>query len=497
MPCLKRCAALAMSTVLLAAACFGTTRAAGSQPIIDPRIADLESEISYRIVGGTLAAEGAWPWQVAIYTEAQTGYHIVCGGSIIHERWIMTAAHCISSTDSSKYFVVEGTNRVDRATKATRSTRGRSIKVERIIAHESYNSKTIANDIALIKLASPAKSKPVRLSFGAHAPLETPGQMASVTGWGLLRAFDKNWKDFTTQELVSQGDPRYFTDRLMQVDLPLIDCSIAPYKNVDQRHICAGYAEGGKDACRGDSGGPLVTKSADGRYSQIGIISFGVMNCASAGTYGVYSKVSAFEGWIKEKSGLQFTGSGDQIGGAPPKPEQPAPPAKPPANPIDGNNPAQVAVDFVQGTTLKVGQTVQFKVTTRQPGYLLLLDVTPDRKTTQIFPNARSVATQSGTARQGYITANRSVIVPDPKNPYEGLEFRVDPPFGEGLLVAIVSPEPLNASSLPEVPRSMDRHDALDYLARLSDELNRNLEVSEPAGSKSFSFATKAYRVVP
>jgi hypothetical protein len=467
----------------------------------DSRLADLQSEISYRIIGGKPANEGAWPWQVVLYMRGAGGqYNMHCGGSVIDPNWVLTAAHCITSRNAAEYFIVEGTNRIDRTLKKS-GGQGRTIAIRQVSPHEGFNSTSLENDIALLRLATPAKSTPVSLALQENNPLELPGHMSTVTGWGLLRAFDDKWKDFSTQETVRPGDPRYFTDRLMEVDVPLVSeaiCQQVFKAKIDHRVLCAGFSEGGKDSCRGDSGGPLVGKDPGGRFLQIGVVSFGALNCAAKGVYGAYTKVSAFENWLRVTSGLKFPPSPTPPDVIAQPPTTPGPPALPPAPTPVGNNRAEVAVSFVQGETLKVGQTVQVKVTTGKPGYLLLLDMTPGRKATLIFPNERSLSTPTGgRAKSNYIEPSRPLLVPDPKNPYEGFEFIIEPPLGAGALVAILSADPLQSiSSLPALPKTMDQTEALEYFANLTEELSRNLEVSGTARTRDWSYAVKGYQIV-
>lgn len=404
-----------LALVLSAMAGFAMAQDIPGVDHFNSQLADLQSEVSYRIVGGSLAKEGAWPWQVMTYTRYSSGVvGVWCGGSVIHERWVLTAAHCIKSRDKDDYFVVEGTNRVDNPLR--RNGRGRLLKVKRVLPHEEYNSQTYENDIALLELATPARSRPASLQLSGSGALEEPGRITTVTGWGTLRAIGKDGKDLVTQEAVRPNDPRYFTDRLMEVDVPLVSEGVCreAYTNgtgkIDRRVLCAGLREGGKDSCQGDSGGPLITRSADGQFSQIGVVSFG-KGCGLKDGYGVYSKVSAFNDWLRATTGLQFSqplaASGGQAPGAAAV-QAPPSPGQPPASNASANNPAGVSVSFVQGGTLKVDQTAQFRVTTQKPGYLLLIDVTPDGKMTQIFPNARSLSMPTGgRSKSNYVEAAR------------------------------------------------------------------------------------------
>jgi secreted trypsin-like serine protease len=461
------------------------------------RIIDLDAEVSYRIVGGEPAQSGAWPWQVVMYMRSNGGaMSMRCGASIIDSKWILTAAHCIGSQDPLDYAFVEGTNSISNP--LDKDSPGKVLKVSRLIRHEAYDPKTAENDIAVFELVTPATSKPVRLSFPEKSPLEAPDTKVTVTGWGTLRAI-KGGHDALTDEQVRPGDPRFFTTQLMEVEIPVVteETCKKTYQDkvIDHRVICAGLAEGGKDSCQGDSGGPLVTKALDGEYRQIGVVSFG-RQCALKDTPGVYSRVSAFQDWLQTNTGISFA----QDTGQTPAPEVPQVQVPAPHAPTASaalDNAAGISVGFVQGDTLKVGRVAQFKVTTQKPGFLVLFDITPDGKMTQIYPNARSLSTPTGgRAKSNFIEANRPVLVPNPANPYEGFEFQTEPPFGEGLLLAILSADPLKSVSTPDAPKTMNKDEALAYFAGLTADLNRDLEVSGVEKSRDWSFATQPYRIV-
>lgn len=461
----------------------------------EQRIADFEAEITYRIVGGVVAKEKAWPWQVIYYLKTRRGY-IYCGGSIIDQKWILTAAHCTHSLNPSDYSVYEGTNTIAGPT----NTRGRKLSVRRIIPHENYNGGTHENDIALIELTNEATSKAVQLSTPQDSLLEKPGTRATVTGWGTLRALKGGKVDLLTGQPARPGDPKYFTNRLMQVDVPLVDedtCRKAYADTrdvVDHRSLCAGLAGGGKDSCQGDSGGPLVTRTASGGFVQVGVVSFG-WYCAVKDRYGVYTRVSAFDDWIRTKTGINKPlGPGASAPAAPP-PIAPPPPVKPTAN-----NKAGLSIGFVQGNTLKPGQSVQFSASAQMSGHLVLIDFTPDGKATQIYPNRRSLSA-SKLSKSNRLEAGRQLVVPDPNNPYEGFVFKAEPPTGEGFLLAILSAKPLTSVALPDLPKTMEKPDSLEYMSSIVDELKRDLTLSTDTDaqdrSQDWSYVISPYRIVP
>ncbi|MGR9356647.1 trypsin-like serine protease [Rhizobium leguminosarum] len=275
-------------------------------PALAQQDTDFAGEDGGRVIGGQAAKKGEWPWQVKILApdpeqRGRFGGH--CGGSLIAPRWILTAAHCVTSGRSGKQdlfardlLIVEGKSKIDKVI-AVDGPDKPGLAVEDVIIHEDFDRKVFANDIALIKLGEPAKSKPAILASASDDEVEAAGHPAVVTGWGYTKA-DHGWDD------------KYLPTELQEVELPIVpreDCRAA-YRDssmrmnpIDERNVCAGYAEGGKDACQGDSGGPLVAQRPDKRWIQLGIVSWGA-GCAEAEHYGVYTRVAAFRDWIAAKT---------------------------------------------------------------------------------------------------------------------------------------------------------------------------------------------------
>jgi secreted trypsin-like serine protease len=839
--------ALSAATALPCASALGQTLF----PLDDSQQAELlpdpyDDSPSFRgddskIVGGEAASRGAWPWQVAIYRRAMKngaplgkGF-LFCGGSLVNARWVLTAAHCFDADSTGRYdraaaghvVVVEATNVLTPSLFGGGNGNGRKLRVNRIVVHEQWNSRSSENDIALLELASPAVSKPIPVSFaqnsgaaqakvsaqakdvGADGP-EIEGILATVTGWGHLR-FD---------------DPKAPAN-LMQVQIPVV--SLATCKQaygdrggvIDHRTLCAGEREGGRDACFGDSGGPLVVHKADAGYLQVGIVSWG-KGCGQANFYGVYTRVSAFGGWMHAKTGLAALGEPPPVAALAPQPgSQPAqppsatlappsgpkiapgdrallvgidqyqnakfnlkgsvndvrnmhrlltntfeyqpeqimtltdaqatranilkafddwlirdsapgarvffymsshgsqvpdlngdeadgldetlvpydtrvetqngkkvlrnqiiddeiddllkripdrnvtvvidachsgtstrggvanfepgtvkclcavlddydpkalmtadagvrsdahpigatrsaalpkqgfierrdnvvawsavnedqlalvdteaaepesvftrrfiegialgvfggdgrishaklidyvrvqseaycsrhkekceaglspqlearrdllevdvvtgrPPPRPqeiPQNVLVHDNSAGVAVDFVQGNELRLGQVAQFRVRTQHPGYLVLLDVTADGKVTQVFPNALSLSSPTGARKSSNLVApGRPLLVPNPSNPYEGFEWEIAPPTGEGRLIAILSKEPIRAVSVPERPTTFDAGASSDLVAQIAEELLREPVIAGHVQKREWSLVQTPYRINP
>nr|XP_049600318.1 transmembrane protease serine 9 isoform X4 [Syngnathus scovelli] len=230
--------------------------------------------LNSRIVGGQVAVEGAWPWQVTL--QDLRGH--VCGGSLINSQWVLTAAHCFRS--SNPVMAIMGRQRLQG------SNPNEEIRsISQIIRHPDYDEPTFDNDLALVRLLLPVPFNnfiaPVCLA--ASGSTFFTGTDSWVTGWGTL----------------SFGVPP-ISNELMEVDVPIIgnrQCNLdyTPLI-ITNNMICAGPREGGRDACQGDSGGPLVSKQG-ARWIQSGIVSFGI-DCGLASFPGVYTRVSRYQDWI-------------------------------------------------------------------------------------------------------------------------------------------------------------------------------------------------------
>ena len=316
---MKRIATPALSTSVVRGLAAWALLACGAPAPADAQPTGRAYSQEYtRIVGGMEAESRAWPWQVALISSHEESYvEQFCGGSVIHPRWVLTAAHCVDGASSDDVQVLAGTHDLDEG--------GRRIDVEAIRMHRAYRDDTLENDIALLKLARRAGvDEVVALPDDKRsAEIAGPGVMATAIGWGLLRPLRcepgskagahrcrprgggaGHYVDALTDRPVDLSD--VVTSRLMQVELPLVGeqtCREA-YRGapIDERTLCAGLRKGGKDSCQGDSGGPLVVRDRD-EWVQAGVVSWGA-GCAKPGKYGVYTSVGAFAEWVNETTGL-------------------------------------------------------------------------------------------------------------------------------------------------------------------------------------------------
>ena len=232
-----------------------------------------------RIVGGSPVEDDRYPWIAAVMLQTDSGFTQWCGGSVIAQRWVMTAAHCVYENGSlvtpSRLAVTIG--ETDLAAPDIGFRTIRSFEV-----HPDYNSFTLHTDVALLELAEPYDGPRITLS-SADNPVPDIGETVTIPGWGAL---DENGPS---------------TNQLREVSIPVVSgnqCFVwNPDFHDDAVMICAGgLAEGGRDACRGDSGSPLFV-TREGQIVQAGLSSFS-RGCARPGVPGVYTRISSVVDWI-------------------------------------------------------------------------------------------------------------------------------------------------------------------------------------------------------
>lgn len=250
-----------------------------------------------RIIGGRKTEPGEFPFQVRLNIRSKRGTGI-CGGIIIDEYHILTAAHCMTACASQNLVTatIEKTGlKITIGDHAIKYEDGeQEIEVADIRPHEKYdacNFYSNDNDIALIKTAQSMEYKFTSDGYGSINRPCLPakdveyreGESAIVTGWGVTRE-----------------NSGALSNILRYVQVPLVNvtrCQETYGNRVTNDHVCAGFDVGGRDSCQGDSGGPLV-RVLDNRYELIGIVSFGY-GCGQPGAPGVYTRIASYLKWIQ------------------------------------------------------------------------------------------------------------------------------------------------------------------------------------------------------
>jgi len=267
-----RLVSIMLSYLLVAALAFQAVAGCG-----------LRGGSSSRIVGGDEATAHNWPWQASLRSSGWFGSSHICGATIINERYLITAAHCVDGATTRSLTIVVGDHHKGN-TQASEVTH----TLQRIRMHQQYDGNSLSteglpHDIALLEVQTP-------MQFNQYVqPACLPGEEdldlvgnndCWITGWGLTQGSqDEN----VLQEL----NIEVRTNR---------DCeNIWGQGMIRNSQVCLGHGQTG--ACNGDSGGPLHCK-VNGRWVLAGATSWGRSGCQTAGYPSVYTRVSSYLSWI-------------------------------------------------------------------------------------------------------------------------------------------------------------------------------------------------------
>ncbi|XP_008579041.1 PREDICTED: transmembrane protease serine 9 [Galeopterus variegatus] len=260
-----------------------STTARGQTPLPDTREPTTHSQLPdcglapaaalTRIVGGSAAGRGEWPWQVSLWLRRREHR---CGAVLVAERWLLSAAHCFDVYGDPKQWVAF------LGTPFLSGAEGQVERVARIYRHPFYNLYTLDYDVALLELAGPVRRsrlvRPIclpeegrRRQAGVPAP---PGPCRPPAG-----SMSRQLQKAAVRVLSEQTCRRFYPVQ------------------ISSRMLCAGFPHGGVDSCSGDAGGPLACREASGRWVLTGVTSWGY-GCGRPHFPGVYTRVAAVRGWI-------------------------------------------------------------------------------------------------------------------------------------------------------------------------------------------------------
>lgn len=222
-----------------------------------------QANATQEIVGGNRASIADFPY--VVYLTTTDGFQF-CGGTLVDDNKVITAAHCTAGKQPTDVVVVAG--REDKSSGAGMTSQVRSIWV-----NPQFTDVRSGFDVSVLTLTERLPYDTLDLPRKDDKDLYAVGRPGTILGWGRTAA---------------DGQPSQF---LMQASVPLVadpDCTKAYPDYKPDAMVCAGVPQGGVDSCQGDSGGPLIV---DGKLA--GITSWGE-GCAAPGKPGVYTRLAAY-----------------------------------------------------------------------------------------------------------------------------------------------------------------------------------------------------------
>jgi secreted trypsin-like serine protease len=230
--------------------------------------------LTTRIIGGSNAVEGRYPYSVSIQLTSTD--QIVCGGSLIAPDIVMSAAHCKLPPEAVHL-------RINPHSLDTEPSTTETFAVKEQIMHPRYNYVDYGYDVMLILLEGSSEMQPIRLNRDPNIPVN--GESLTTVGWGRSDAADED----VYSAILQEASMNYITnDR----------CDDEWEERITANSLCVQGRDNGFD-CQGDSGGPLFRKGTDASQDlQVGITSWGPRECVNSETPSVFSRVSNVLDWI-------------------------------------------------------------------------------------------------------------------------------------------------------------------------------------------------------
>ncbi|KAG1652364.1 Proclotting enzyme [Nymphon striatum] len=280
------------------------------------------------VVGGKISQKNGWPWMVsipyylkkalgailisfrgshlkgtswpihsaAIFTKRGSQKTYLCGGTIINDRYIVSAAHCFKKSASSRIVPERYVIRLAEYD-ITDDNNGQEYDVEEIIVHSEYKPPVAYNDIALLKvkrkITDSSKVQPICLPIGPEKSQNLEKKRVTVIGWGTT-AYAGADSPKLREASIPVASNNHCNESYMRIR------ALTNYpQGINSNMICAGKVTGGKDACQGDSGGPLMLLDQSHKWTLVGVVSGGYQ-CARPGFPGVYTRVTEYLNWIAQ-----------------------------------------------------------------------------------------------------------------------------------------------------------------------------------------------------
>ncbi|RZC33922.1 Trypsin domain containing protein, partial [Asbolus verrucosus] len=234
----------------------------------------LGKNFGLRIIGGNIASDGQFPWDVAIYVYKSDGMFF-CGGALIYLKWVLTAGRCVDGADS--FTLSLGSNSLVNV-----DSHRIIVEAAYSVVHPDYNSITQENDIGLIRIDTPIETSAYIQTIPLAKDALESDLPVTISGWGSTNAggfsYDLSYLDLTT--------------------ISNIECTSKTGESISDQLVCA-VGSNSQGTCTGDGGSPLVARDNAGTTIHVGVASWASASGCQTRQPSRYIRTAKFNDWIQ------------------------------------------------------------------------------------------------------------------------------------------------------------------------------------------------------